>query len=131
MDPLESEELIQLLEAQVKEFSSSQRRRFLVVEDEEMCSLLMCTVLSNFGDCDVAINGGQALQSYRAALEEGRPYDLICLDLKLPDMDGSDILKHLRQYEAVTGQRSAVKVIVVSGVRAAERVLDMYRMGCQ
>ena len=103
----------------------------LVVEDEEESRLLLCTVLSHFGDCEMVVDGRQALQAHRAALDEGRGFDLICLDIKLPGMDGQEVLKHLRQYEAVTKQPSAVKVIVISGVRATERVLDMYRLGCE
>jgi two-component system chemotaxis response regulator CheY len=131
MDRLEFRELIQGLETEVDEFDSSRRPRILVVEDEEMCSLRLQTALDHYGDCEVARTGRQALQAYRSALEEGRPFDLICLDIRLPDLDGGEVLRKLRQYEAVTGERSGVKVVVVSGIRDSEKVLDMYRIGCQ
>jgi len=101
MDPLELQDLVEVLESEVEEFASSQRPRILVVEDEEMFSVLMCTVLSRYGDCEVARTGRKALQAYRSALEEGHPFDLICLDIRLPDLNGDEVLKTLRRYEAV------------------------------
>lgn len=91
----------------------------------------MCTVLSHFGTCEIVSDGQLALHACHAALDEGRPFDLICLDIELPGMEGGKVLKYLRQYEAVTKATSTVKVVVISGVRAAEQVLDMYRLGCQ
>lgn len=131
MKPLEPQELVQILEDQTRDFGSARRPRILVVEDDEASRLLLCTVLSHFGTCEIVTDGQLALHAYHAALDEGRPFDLICLDIKLPGMDGGKVLKYLRQYEAVTKATSTVKVVVISGVRAAEQALDMYRLGCQ
>ena len=131
MKPLDPQELVKILEEQARDFSTARKPRILVVEDDETSRLLLCTVLSKFGTCEIVADGQQAVQAYHAALDEDRPFDLICLDIKLPGMDGGKVLKYLRRHEAVTKATSTVKVVVISGVRASEQVLDMYRLGCQ
>ena len=131
MRPLDPQDLVKIVEEQARDFGAARKPRILVVEDDETSRLLLCTVLSNFGTCEIVSDGQLALQAYHAALDEGRPFDLICLDIKLPGMDGGRVLKYLRRHEAVTKPTTAVKVVVISGVRASEQVLDMYRLGCQ
>lgn len=66
--------------------------RILLVDDDPEILLLLRTVLS-VGNRDLvtAENGTDAI-----ALLAGHPYKLIILDLLLPDMDGRDVLKHIR-----------------------------------
>jgi two-component system chemotaxis response regulator CheY len=74
--------------------------RILVVEDDFISRRLLCRFLEGFGDCDVAINGQEALTAVEHAVQAGEQYDLICLDIMMPEMDGHESLKKIRQLEA-------------------------------
>ena len=66
--------------------------RILVVDDEDNITFLLRTALRHFGfDVDVAADGRAALASVRSA-----PPDLILLDVMLPDVDGFEVLRRLR-----------------------------------
>lgn len=81
----------------------------LVVDDEPGIERAVRTILDRSGfQVEVAENGEQALESYRRR----RP-DVILLDLGLPDMDGLDVLKQIRQMGNTP--------VVVLSVRGRER----------
>ncbi len=75
----------------------------LVVEDDFICRRLLCRFLEPFGECDVAINGQEALTAVEHALQVGPHYDLICLDIMMPEMDGHESLKRIRALEKGAG----------------------------
>jgi two-component system chemotaxis response regulator CheY len=71
----------------------------LVVEDDFISRRLLCRYLEPFGECDVAVNGEEAVDAVHAAIEAGEHYDLICLDIMMPGMDGQETLKSIRGVE--------------------------------
>ena len=85
--------------------------RVLVVEDDASIATVWVSLLQNSGyECDLAPNGKIA-QEYLAL----REYDLMTVDLQLPDMDGLDIVCQKRQQELL--QEAPVKhmpVLIVS-----------------
>jgi response regulator RpfG family c-di-GMP phosphodiesterase len=82
-------------------------KRILIVDDEESIRTLSRNVLQPLGYlCEEVGSGTGAL----AALQTD-PYDLVLLDLNLPDLDGYDICRQLREHPV----QPNVKVIVVSG----------------
>ena len=44
----------------------------LLVEDDFASRLLLQTFLSRYGECHIAVNGREAVEAFRAALEQGR-----------------------------------------------------------
>ena len=56
-----------------------------------------------------AANGNEALTAVRMAIEANEPYDLICLDIMMPEIDGIMALKKIRQLEAQKGLNSETK----------------------
>jgi DNA-binding NtrC family response regulator len=69
--------------------------RILVVEDDATIRLTIADVLARLGfDADEAADGAQAIAAARA-----RAYDLVLLDLRLPDMDGLEVLRALREAD--------------------------------
>jgi two-component system chemotaxis response regulator CheY len=73
--------------------------RILVVEDDFISRRLLCRFLEGFGECDVAINGQEALTAVEHSILAGEHYDLICLDIMMPEMDGHESLKRIRELE--------------------------------
>ncbi len=73
--------------------------KVLIVEDDVTSRLLMHRLMERYGDCHVAENGREALQAATTALDAGQPYDLICLDIMMPEMDGQAALRGIRAAE--------------------------------
>ena len=48
---------------------------------------------------DVTVDGMEAVDAFMMALEEGNPYDLVCLDIMMPVMDGYQALVGIRNLE--------------------------------
>jgi len=92
----------------------------LVVEDEYLSKQLMGLIIARYGSFDSADDGAQALRAVKLAREEGRPYDLIFLDIVLPTMDGLTVLSEIRSHEASLGAMGASKVIMVSALSDGE-----------
>ncbi len=73
--------------------------RILVVEDDSASSFVLTTLLKPYGETIAADNGIAGLEAFRHAHDEGRPFDLVCLDIMMPQLDGQGVLRALRAYE--------------------------------
>ncbi len=73
--------------------------KMLLVEDDFFGRKMLMGLLEPHGSVDVAVNGIEALQAVQEALSAKEPYDLICLDIMMPKMDGQLTLKKIRQIE--------------------------------
>ena len=79
----------------------------LIVEDNEKNMKLVRDVLRHHGHATLeAVTGDEG---YRLAMGEPRP-DLVLMDIQLPDTDGVEVLRRLRQERAL----DAIPVIAVS-----------------
>ncbi len=109
------------------------RLKILIVEDDFTCRKLLQMFLSEYGDCFVAINGHKAVEAVREALDEGQPYDLICLDIMMPEMDGHEALEAIRQIENERGIAGldGVKVIMTTALGDSKNVIGAFRTGCE
>lgn len=75
----------------------------LIVEDELTSRTVLRKFLMEFGPTDTVVNGWEAVEAVRLALEEGSHYNLICLDIMMPEMDGHEALIQIRALEADSG----------------------------
>ena len=75
----------------------------LIVEDDFTSRLLLQEILKRFGELHIAVNGKEAVAAVRAAMDAGTPYDLICLDIMMPEMDGKEALEQIRGMEEARG----------------------------
>ena len=106
--------------------------RSLVVDDSVASQLVLQNILQPLGPCDTAQNGLEAVEAYRESLEADQPYDLICLDIVMPAMDGQEALKEIRTLEASRGiwGGDGVKVIMVTAVDDPQNLLEAYTEDC-
>jgi len=108
------------------------RLRALLVEDDLTGRLLLQTFLSRYGDCHVAVNGREAVEAFRIALEQGQPYDLICMDIMMPEMDGREAVRQVRAMEEAQGVLSTygAKIIMTTAVSDLKEVIRCFRDLC-
>jgi len=73
--------------------------RILIVEDDPASSLVLAKYLDAVGETHTAADGEAGLEAVRAAFLDGRPFDLICLDIMMPKIEGQTVLKEIRALE--------------------------------
>lgn len=71
----------------------------LIVDDDFICQTLLEELLTPFGPCRIVSNGAEAVKAIEDAMDDGSPYDLICLDIMMPEMDGHEVLQNIRRME--------------------------------
>ena len=107
--------------------------RCLIVEDDFTARKLMQRYLSDCGDCDIAVDGVEAVEAFRQGLAEDKPYDLICLDIMMPKMDGHQALKAIREIESKHDIHclDVVKIIMTTALVDAKNVMCSFKEGCE
>ena len=77
--------------------------KILIAEDDFTARRLINLQLTALGEVDIAANGNEAILAVKMAFKNNQPYDLICLDILMPEVDGIKALKKIRQLEAQKG----------------------------
>ncbi|MEI7812665.1 MAG: response regulator [Ignavibacteria bacterium] len=107
--------------------------RTLIVEDDFISRLVLQKMLSQYGHCDIAVNGREAVTAFIFSLDREEYYDLICLDIMMPEMDGLDALKIIRKKEKekqIPPQKEA-KIIMTTALDTPRDVMEaFYEGGC-
>jgi two-component system chemotaxis response regulator CheY len=105
--------------------------RILIVEDDFGSRRLMQKLVSDYGQCDVVVDGEEAVEAFRLAWEENSPYDVIFLDIMLPKMDGQEALRSIREIEQSIGIHPSdeVKVIMTTVLEDPKNVIEAYNKG--
>lgn len=90
--------------------------KVLIVDDEFISRKYLSRLFKPHGHCDFAVNGEEAVEAFKLALQGGEPYDLVLLDLIMPDMDGQQALREMRALEREVGfsDGNETKILVVS-----------------
>jgi len=106
--------------------------KILIVDDDGANRLLLKRFLKDVGECHVAENGSEALEAFGSAAQHGQPYDLVCLDILMPGMDGQETLKRIRAEEKAGGILAphTTRVIMTTALRDMKEVMEAYGSLC-
>lgn len=106
--------------------------KILIAEDDFASRNSIKNFLKQFGECDITVDGSEAIDAYMMALEMDEKYDLVCLDVMMPVMDGYQALKGIRDLEkskGITG-KNAAKVIMTTALNEERNVKKAFELGC-
>jgi len=93
--------------------------RILIVDDEEGLRRLLVRVLAKSGHEALAVaSGAEALRQVAA-----EPFDLVITDIKMPEMDGLELLRQLKAFDP------ALPVIVMTAYGTVESAVEALRAG--
>lgn len=93
--------------------------RILVVEDDFSARQILVNFLAQFGVCHVAKDGLEAIHAFIQGHETCQPYDLICMDIKMPVMDGLTAARTMREIErgkGLEGTEAEAAIVITSSV---------------
>lgn len=107
--------------------------RVLIVEDEYVSRKFLYKFMQDYGECDVTVNGKEAIEAFIMSLEDENPYDLILLDIMMPEIDGMKVLKTIRLMEKDRGLigDERVKIIMTTALNESENVMEAFDEGCE
>ncbi|MBU4440537.1 MAG: response regulator, partial [Firmicutes bacterium] len=107
-------------------------KRILIVEDDMVSRKFLSKFLNRYGDCDLVVDGLEAIDAYLLAIKEGLPYDLICLDVMMPKIDGIKVLKTIRDLEKQNDldENERCKIIMTTVLGETKIVQSAFDYGC-
>ena len=107
--------------------------KILIAEDDMISRRFLLKFLSQYGECDVVVDGMEALDAYLISVKETEPYDVICLDIMMPKVDGIKVLKAIRDFEKQRGimPDNKAKIIMITALTDTENVNTAFELGCE
>ena len=89
-------------------------RKILVVDDELDFIRIMTKALEQAGyEIDAAVNGREAIGAYLESLQSKKPFSLILLDIRLPDLNGIEVLQIIRKEEKIRDIKENARVPII------------------
>ncbi len=92
--------------------------RILIAEDDYASRVYLNSILSKYGSVKLASNGIEALDAFFEEAGNNNTFDLICLDIMMPKVDGIKVYKSIREEEERRGIEGAdkAKILITSAL---------------
>jgi len=107
--------------------------KVLIVEDDLMCRTYMQKIMQPFAEYDIAVNGQEAVNLFKKAVDAQQYYNLVLLDINLPILDGQQVLQQIRAMETEAGiaQDSASKVVMTTALSDNDNIMKAFENMCE
>lgn len=107
--------------------------RILIAEDDYVSRKFLMEFLSDYGVCDVTVDGKEAIEAFMISLDLEEYYDLICLDIMMPEIDGTEVLRVIRDMELDKNvpKDKRAKIIMMTALSDKKIVKNTYSYGSQ
>lgn len=106
--------------------------KILIAEDDRMSRTFLAKFLAPAGRVDVAQDGMEALDLFMDAMKDNEPYDLFCLDIMMPKVDGLKVLKVVRAMEEQQDipPEKHLPIIMMTAIAEGDYVDRAFELGC-
>lgn len=100
--------------------------KILIAEDDFASRKFIMRFMSIYGKCDAVVDGLEAIEAFSIGLDSNEPYDLVCLDVMMPKVDGIMALKIMRELEEVRKIETLkkVKIIIATALGETQYVMS-------
>lgn len=97
----------------------------LIVDDSKSARMALESVLAPYGKCRMVKNGREAVECVESALKRGRRYDLIMMDIEMPEMDGHTAVQTIRSLLEKNGvpPDQYPKLVMVSSMKDTHNIM--------
>ncbi|NTV29797.1 MAG: response regulator [Candidatus Omnitrophica bacterium] len=104
--------------------------RILVVDDNMANRQFLVELLSEKAQCECASGGRAAVQAYQASITEKEPFDLILLDIAMPEVDGLEVLGAIRETEKKAGVTLGEGLPIIMATAHEQPFMKAFNSGC-
>jgi len=106
--------------------------KVMVVDDELVSRIKLARILSDLGVCHQFDSGKEAISVFEKALVEKQPYQLVTLDISMPDTDGLEVLNRFRQLENDydVPDEKKTKIVMVTSQTERDSILSAIAESC-
>lgn len=100
-------------------------QRVLIVDDSTSVRESFTDILSPLATCEVATNGQEAVDLIKRTVNKGGHFDLVLMDIIMPEKDGLTAVREIRQFEKVRGCTDAdrLTIVIVTTIKEPSRIL--------
>jgi Response regulators consisting of a CheY-like receiver domain and a winged-helix DNA-binding domain len=107
--------------------------KILIAEDDLVSRKFLLKFFSVYGRCDLVVDGLEAVDAFLLSVQEKDPYDLVCLDIMMPKVNGTKVLKAIRDLETQQGvlPEKRSKVIIITALAETQFVQNAFEVGCE
>ena len=97
----------------------------LIVDDSTAIRESFKEILSPLAECEEAVNGQAAVDLVKRRINQGKPFDLVLMDIIMPEKDGLTAVKEIRQFEHRRSCRESdcLTIVIVTTIREPSRIL--------
>lgn len=110
------------------------KMKALIVEDDYISRTLLSEYLAPYAVCDAVADGHAALHMLTEKYKKNERYDLVCLDIMMPGMDGHEVLNWLRriEHEQNIVEEESAKVFMTTALDDPQSIMNAFTLGrCQ
>ncbi|OGH02791.1 MAG: hypothetical protein A2557_02960 [Candidatus Lambdaproteobacteria bacterium RIFOXYD2_FULL_56_26] len=105
--------------------------RILVIDDEKHSADLLAKILSPWSTVEIALSGKEGLTLFTQGLDHQTPFDLVFLDIVMPDLNGHQVLEGIRRIEAQRNHREETPVVIATVKEDGHTILQSFAAGAQ
>lgn len=105
----------------------------LIIDDDIICRELLHTYLKPYGECYFAENGKEAIEQIQKKISEKKMFNLIFLDIMMPELNGHDVLKKVHELEQKhhLNFKDNMRIIMTTALGDSKNVLSAFSEGCE